>query len=123
MTNGSSEIWEAFDAIVPAWQFAACESDIPCLSRPDRFVERGVSLGAVVIKQGDHLYMFAARETLGPIASSRFSMPDVFKKSPPKPQGAKSCREREAGTKLGPAENRSASLPKNAKDKALAQRV
>jgi len=35
-------------------QFAACESDRPSLSCPDRFVEGGVSLGAVVIKQGDH---------------------------------------------------------------------
>ena len=102
MTNGSSEISEAFDAIVPAWQFAACESDIPSLSRPNRFVERGVSLGAIVIKQGDHLLCVRGSETLGRIASSRFSVPDVSKKVRPSLQ-ARKVVGREAGTKLGPA--------------------
>jgi hypothetical protein len=64
VTDGSPEFRKGFDATIPDWQFAACESDTPSLSRPDRFVERGVSLGAVVIEQGDHLF-FGLRHAKG----------------------------------------------------------
>jgi hypothetical protein len=93
VTDGSSEFREAFDAIIPEWQFAACESDMPSLSRPYRFVERGISLGAVVIKQRNHLFPVRGRKTSGCVASTRFSVPVCQKKS------AQACTERGAGTR------------------------
>ena len=123
VTNGSSEFREAFDAIIPEWQFASCESDIPSLSRPYRFVERGISLGAVVIEQRNHLFLRSRHANrLGRIVSSRFSVPVCQKKIRPSLQ-ARRMVGREAGIKPGPAEERSTSLAKNAKDMALAQRV
>src|ERR1700751_4740074 len=64
VTDGSPKFRKSFDAIIPDWQFAGCESDVPSLSRPYRFVERGVSLGAVAIEQGDHLF-FSSRHAKG----------------------------------------------------------
>jgi hypothetical protein len=121
VTDGSSEFREAFDAIIPEWQFAACESDIPSLSRPYRFVERGISLGAVVIEQRNHLFPVRGMQNLRTCCIDPILGAGVSKKVRPSLQ-ARRMVGREAGIKPGPAEERSTSLAKNAKDMALAQR-
>src|ERR1700758_3887078 len=102
VTDGSPKFRKSFDAIIPDWQFAGCESDVPSLSRPYRFVERGVSLGAVVIEQGDHLFSSSRHAKRSDVLHRPILSARCVKKVRPSLE-ARRAVGREAGSKLGPA--------------------
>ena len=67
MTNGSSEVRQAFDTVIPDRYFPPCKCDIPSLNGPYCLVEGGVGLGALVINQSNHLFSRSARAKLSDV--------------------------------------------------------